>query len=375
MCGGGGGGGSNEALEYQKQQDRTRRARIQQGMEKINDFFNGYTSFPERKAAQQRVYDTIQGGGVPDFLQDEAARYNKIMGQEVDPYAGIPRSPVPSYANPYGPSTGSRAWPGLLTGARGDAASQRVENLQNAGFDDLQYGSYVPAYRPSFAASRNTGYWGHPAGFRGTRAPETYAEYLGQTIDSPEAFKEKYWDDFLDANDFQGVEHPGFDTSFYNQRAQAYEDFATPQLQRQYEEAQKAMQLGLIGQGLAGSSVAAERQANLERKNREALQGIAQQGQGYANKARQQIANQRQQLVNALQASADPSVVNSAALSRFDNIARATPEFAALGDVFGSLTPGFAGYTAGKRQRQAQQDNSDLFKLPGNYTGSGTIYS
>ena len=58
----------------------------------------------------------------------------------------------------------------------------------------------------------------------------------------------------------------GFDPAFYNQRAQAYQDFAMPQLSEQYNTTRKQLGYGVANRGLFGSSVEQDKYSDLNRQ-------------------------------------------------------------------------------------------------------------
>lgn len=99
---------------------------------------------------------------------------------------------------------------------------------------------------------------------------------------------------------------PGFDDAFYNGIDQSYKDYATPQLDQQYQEALKQLSYALDRKGLSASTAAGSEQAKLQQQYNTFQTDVASAGQSYADKARTDVENSRTTLENQLAATEDP---------------------------------------------------------------------
>ena len=105
----------------------------------------------------------------------------------------------------------------------------------------------------------------------------------------------------------------GFTPQFYQQRAQAYDQYALPQLADQYRQAQSQVGFGLANKGLVKSSAAQKQWSDLFRTNATAKQGIVDAGTAQAQDLQKQVASQQQGLINQLYQTADPGTAGQAA--------------------------------------------------------------
>lgn len=133
----------------------------------------------------------------------------------------------------------------------------------------------------------------------------------------------------------------GFDDNFYNQRQQAYNEFAMPQLNRQYGGAMDDLTFALARSGLLESSVAARKQGDLSENFQLQRQGVVDEGARLANQARQDVASARSSTVNDLYATENPAAAAAAAQARA-RIATQQPTFSPLGMLFQNATSGLA---------------------------------
>lgn len=127
----------------------------------------------------------------------------------------------------------------------------------------------------------------------------------------------------------------GFTPGFYAGRAGAYEKYALPQVQDQYQKALGNTTYSLARAGLLKSGAADYLDTSLNREMTKQLQGVANTGIGQAQQLESNVNQQKNQIVAQLQASADPSTAAqqaTAAASQFS----APSTFAPLGQLFGS---------------------------------------
>lgn len=152
-----------------------------------------------------------------------------------------------------------------------------------------------------------------------------------------------------------------FSPEFYNQRRDAYINYALPDLNKQYEDARKALTFALSNAGILRSSEANQRFARLEEDKGQALVRVQSEGDRQATAARQDVENERAGLVNQLYSTADADAASNAALARgqylqqnFSNPAGFDP----LGQLFGDVAAGIGNYMAGSNQRKALADTT-----------------
>jgi hypothetical protein len=154
----------------------------------------------------------------------------------------------------------------------------------------------------------------------------------------------------------------GFDDGFYNQRALDYEGFAVPQQVQQYDRTKKNLTYSLARSGLLNSSVQAEKSGALERENAQQLRNIADTGRTQSNQLRQDVEQQRSNLVSQVQASADPGSASAQAL-RTSLAFQQPTSFAPIGDFFETWT---RNYLANKRAQEYDPQTAPLFSWGSN---------
>lgn len=135
---------------------------------------------------------------------------------------------------------------------------------------------------------------------------------------------------------FGGVKQAsGFNDQFYNNRSQQFQDFALPQLARQYKQQQDQLTFGQANHGITQSNTAQRQNAGLAGEMAIQRQGVADQGLTLANQTRTDVENQRQQLVAQLNASADPFSTSQLAIGSASRL-NMPQSFAPLGNMFSS---------------------------------------
>lgn len=106
----------------------------------------------------------------------------------------------------------------------------------------------------------------------------------------------------------------GFDNNFYNQAQNAYLDFATPQLNQQFNQTNRQLQYKLGNQGLFGGSAASDLQNQLGNELSTQRINLANNALNQTNQLRQNVTGQYNTLVGQLEASANPSATTQQAL-------------------------------------------------------------
>jgi len=112
----------------------------------------------------------------------------------------------------------------------------------------------------------------------------------------------------------------GFNDQYYNKRAQDYINFAMPQLGEQTRSAQKNLVYSLADRGLTKSTVAGEKQAELQQQAANAQAGIVDEAQGQANQERLAKAQQKSGLIEQLISAQNPMLAQQSALLGASNI-------------------------------------------------------
>lgn len=128
-----------------------------------------------------------------------------------------------------------------------------------------------------------------------------------------------------------------FDDKFYNDRAQAYRDYQTPQLNDQFADAQKQIVYALSRKGNLNSSVAGEQFGGLGKQYATNSDAVEAGAQDYANQTRQQVEQNRSDALTQLQASGNSDAASSDALNRARAVSQG-PAVPPLGMLFTNLT-------------------------------------
>lgn len=136
-----------------------------------------------------------------------------------------------------------------------------------------------------------------------------------------------------------------FNDQFFDGRRQAYIDYATPQVEDQFADAQKQLTFALARGGNLNSSVRGEKAGELQQRFDLTKQEVADKGLSYANEARANVENARSDLVGMLNATGDAEGAASSAISRAATLSQPM--------AFSPLTQLFADFTAGLGQQAA----------------------
>jgi len=148
---------------------------------------------------------------------------------------------------------------------------------------------------------------------------------------------------------FSGTEQKGgFNEDFFNQRRQAFVDYATPQLSDQYADAQKQLTFALARGGNLDSSVRGQQTADLQKQYDLANQQIADQAISYEKDARNSVEDARSNLIATLNATGDVQGAVNSALAR--STALSQPQaFSPLANLFADFTAGLGTQAAMER--------------------------
>lgn len=127
-----------------------------------------------------------------------------------------------------------------------------------------------------------------------------------------------------------------FNDDFFNNIAKSYTDYATPQLEDQYDLAKKNITYALARNGTTNSSIAGDEFGQLAKQYATNITGIQGAGQDYANKARSDVASNKNDVTNQLYATNDADSANTAALAASKALA-APVSFSPLGQLFTNI--------------------------------------
>lgn len=159
-------------------------------------------------------------------------------------------------------------------------------------------------------------------------------------------------------NTIQGV-FGSFDDDFYNQRSNSYLEYANPQLEQQFADAQKALEFALSRNGRLDSSVAAEQRAKLLEDFNKQKTAIADRGMQYANQARSSVEGSRADLISLNSNLANPQQIAQEANNRLAGL-QAAPAYDPLAPLFTNAGEAL-GTQAELERRGTARYNSGLF--------------
>lgn len=167
-----------------------------------------------------------------------------------------------------------------------------------------------------------------------------------------------------------------FTDDFYNNRQSSYLDYATPQVDDQYNDAKKQLTYSLARAGTLDSSVRADKEAELGKEYTKQRQGIADQALSYKTQAMSNVEDARSGLISTLNANGDADGAANNAIARSSALSQPTA-FSPIGQLFGTFTNAL-GAQAAMEKAQAYSGgvvkapyNTGLFATPGAVKVSG----
>ncbi|MBI2240290.1 MAG: hypothetical protein HYU59_05740 [Magnetospirillum gryphiswaldense] len=128
-----------------------------------------------------------------------------------------------------------------------------------------------------------------------------------------------------------------FTDDFYGQRRQGYLDYATPQLEDQYQQALKELTYSLDRAGTSDSSIRAARMGELQKLYDTNTRYVSDTGLNHENDARNNVEQARSNLISQLNATADVSGAVNSANSRAAALS-AQQGYSPLGQLFSAFT-------------------------------------
>lgn len=286
-------GGNNEAA-MARADEQERQNRIRQGTAKINEIFNGRT-----------IGDGQLG---TDAVYDPTKTYYLSDGSAWDPNAA---TPIAKTGNPIFDSVAAN-----LGSTAGSGAAHQVDNGQSV---------YTSGTAPGFSTGQQD-------------AAPSIADMFKQAISK---------------GLYTGTKQTaGFNDDYFDKQKQSFLDYATPQLEDQYGEAQKQLTYSLARSGLLDSSVRADKTAELQKKYDLNKQQIADQALSYSTDARNNVEKARSDLITMLNATGDAEGAANSALARSQALSQ--PQ------AFSPLTQLFADFTSGLGQQAAIERANSL---------------
>jgi hypothetical protein len=129
----------------------------------------------------------------------------------------------------------------------------------------------------------------------------------------------------------------GFNDDFYSGLGKSYLDYYTPQLEDQYQNAQKQAIFNFANRGNLGSSANNQFMADLAKHYQTQRSQLAEQALGEQQRMRGEVERNRADLIAQLEAGAGVESAAQSAMARA-NALTAPPQYSALGDVFATLT-------------------------------------
>lgn len=342
MCGGG--GGSNDAVDYQREQQQKRERRIRHGMDMLRAIFEG----------GQHGTGQVE---VPEWEAPSPAYY----AANADPLGG-------SYGPPPPPRVISPDQVGLDLGTSYfdgegnvvyEAGSLVAPNREAFRREQPESGQYATDALAMLGVSNPHLQYNDSAYRRAVEDYNTRLRNLHRQASQGRLFTGTQ-------------EHEGFDEGFYDERSQAYLDYANPQVDEQFDDAQSALTYALARQGQLRGSLAVDRWGDLERDEGRARQQVGSRAQTFADQARQLVSGERAKLTQMLQSTADPSVVSSNLANVMAGL-QARPEFNPIGPLFQNATAGLGSYLENQRYQNARDRYGLSFSDPTSGPGSGTI--
>ena len=128
-----------------------------------------------------------------------------------------------------------------------------------------------------------------------------------------------------------------FDDSFYSGRRNAYLDYATPQLDDQYEKVKHDLVFSLTRSGNLDSTVRAEKEADLQKHYDLLSQQLADEALSQESGTRTSIENARSDLIATLNATGDAQGAANSALARAAMLSQPA-SFSPLTNLFADFT-------------------------------------
>lgn len=132
-----------------------------------------------------------------------------------------------------------------------------------------------------------------------------------------------------------------FDDNYFNDYFNKEMGMATPNITKQFTDANEQTLFGLARDGNLQSSAAGKLYGNVADRKNDALLNASSTASSSKNALRSEISGERGQLVNQLNATADPGAAASGAISSAAASSR-PPTYSPITNIFSDLTSQFA---------------------------------
>ncbi|ODT60955.1 MULTISPECIES: hypothetical protein [Paracoccus] len=129
-----------------------------------------------------------------------------------------------------------------------------------------------------------------------------------------------------------------FTPEFFSGIADSYQNFASPQLQDQHQDANKQLTFDLARGGKLDSSTRATQGGELQKIYSLGQQQIADQALAQQNAARNSVEDARSGLISQVNATGDATGATNAARARAEALSRPAGDFSPIGDMFQGFT-------------------------------------
>lgn len=128
-----------------------------------------------------------------------------------------------------------------------------------------------------------------------------------------------------------------FNPAFYSARKQSFLDYANPQLEDQYGDAQRELVFSLDRAGLLDSSVRGAKTADLQKRYDLNKQQVGDQALSYENQTKASVEDARSNLIAMLNATGDAQGAANSAITRASALTQPAA-FSPLSNLFADFT-------------------------------------
>lgn len=290
-----GGGGGNDGSKQIRRQEQERQQRIRESTERINNIFKQFEGYD-----RQLVNPTLDMS-----RQDYVSAVNNALAGNIDTSTRYQHAGRGNMYDQRGPGYTFSRSRSASDENFGDGTWYRVIKEQSLNNEAKNALRQLGLTDEQLAGGVGTDY---------------FANLYDQAQNNPDSWQ------YVKSGD-----------SLFDQYRQDYLGYQQPQLQNQYQDAQKSVQFDLARRGATESTAGQQRLADLleEYNNQQTLlQNRATQAK---NQYRSSVESQRQALISQAQAGMAPTDAANLASNAFNTLQSQTPEYDALGDVFGQF--------------------------------------
>lgn len=156
----------------------------------------------------------------------------------------------------------------------------------------------------------------------------------------------------------------GYDDDFYKGITQNYLDYATPQVEDQFQDAARQLRINLARNSMLNSSVNVDRKAKLQEDFDKAMRDQSMKGKQFANSTQQNLEAAKTDLLSQNQNIADPVLIAQSAANRASAAAE-LPPYSPLGDLFAGAAEGFATQLELEQRKKNRYTRPELFTFGG----------